>query len=206
MQNRVQEVYDQVRMPEECSRRIEQAMRSKKTGVLKPFTGYRRVSRIAVALTGVLLFLLTNVTVYAYTGKGIIGRFVSFADNAIFTKGRDENGNNISTAALDTADATAPAEFREGRLWFTANGENIDITNQVSENNAFIYDYRDGEGITHYLIVGGAPETFGYAEFLYDETQMPEWIGGYFTAGKVGETINPDWLEKAKKELGIPWP
>lgn len=206
MQNRVQEVYDQVRMPEECSRRIEQAMRSKKTGVLKPFTGYRRVSRIAVALTGVLLFLLTNVTVYAYTGKGIIGRFVSFADNAVFTKGRDESGNNISTAALDTDDATAPAEFREGRLWFTANGENIDITNQVSENNAFIYDYRDGEGITHYLIVGGAPETFGYAEFLYDETQMPEWIGGYFTAGKVGETINPDWLEKAKKELGIPWP
>ena len=206
MQNRVQEVYDQVRMPEECSRRIEQAMRSKRAGVLKPFTGYRRVSRITVALTGVLLFLLTNVTVYAYTGKCIIGRFVSFADNAVFTKGRDENGNNISTAALDTADATAPAEFREGRLWFTANGENIDITNQVSENNAFIYDYRDGEGITHYLIVGGAPETFGYAEFLYDETQMPEWIGGYFTAGKVGETINPDWLEKAKKELGIPWP
>ncbi|MDE5697280.1 MAG: hypothetical protein K2I96_07725, partial [Lachnospiraceae bacterium] len=76
MQNRVQEVYDQVRMPEECSRRIEQAMRSKRAGVLKPFTGYRRVSRITVALTGVLLFLLTNVTVYAYTGKGIIGRFV----------------------------------------------------------------------------------------------------------------------------------
>lgn len=206
MQNRIQEVYDQVRMPKECSRRIEQAIRSRRAGVLKPFTGYRRVSGIVVALTCVLLFLLTNVTVYACTGRGIIGRFVSFADNAVFTKAGDENGNNISTAVLDTDDATAPAEFREGHLWFTANEENIDITNQVSESNAFVYDYRDGEGITHYLIVGGAPETFGYAEFLYDETQMPEWIGGYFIAGKAGETINPDWLEKAKKELGIPWP
>ena len=206
MQNSVKEVYEQVRMPEECRRRIEQAMQSKKAGTLRTMTGYRRVSRIAVALTAVLLFVLANGTVYAYTGSGIISRIVSFAGNAIFTKEIDENGNEVSSAAFNTSDATAPAKFGEGHLWFTANGESIDITDQVSEDRAYIYDYRDGEGITHYLIVGGEPETFGYAEFLYDETKNPGWIGGYFTSGKVGETVNPDWLENAKKELNIPWP
>ena len=57
---------------------------------------------------------------------------------------------------------------KEGQLWFTANGENIDITEQVSEDRAFTYKYTDGQGITHYLIVGGAPETFGYAECPYN--------------------------------------
>ena len=44
-------------------------------------------------------------------------------------------------------------------------------------------------GIKHYLILGGDPETFSYAEFLYDENKNPAWVGGYFTSGKVGETI-----------------
>ena len=69
-----------------------------------------------------------------------------------------------------------------------------------------IYAYRDGQGIKHYLILGGDPETFSYAEFLYDESKNPAWVGGYFTSGKVGETINPVWLENAKAKLGIPWP
>ena len=118
----------------------------------------------------------------------------------------DEKGNNVSTASFDTSNATAPAEFREGRLWFTANGECVDITDQISEKKAYIYDYKDNQGIIHYLIVGGQPETFGYAEFTYDETQNPGWVGGYFQSGKVGEPIDPDWLQNAKKELNIPWP
>lgn len=206
MQKRFQEVYEQIQMPEECRRRIEQAMQRKRAGAAGSATGYRWKPGLAVALAAVLCLLAADITVYACTGRGIINRFVSFAGNAIFTEEIGEDGNAVSTAVLDTSNETAPAEFKDGHLWFTANGEHIDITSQVSDATAYIYDYKDGQGITHYLIVGGAPETFGYAEFLYDETKQPGWIGGYFTAGKVGETINPVWLESAKKELGIPWP
>ena len=206
MHNRVKEVYEQVRMPKKCSRRIEQAMQSKREGTLNTLPGYRRISRPAVALAAVLLLLLADGTVYAATGEGIIRRFASFANNAVFTQGKDEEGNNISTTSYNTSDATAPAEYKEGQLWFTANGENIDITEQVSEDRAFTYKYTDGQGITHYLIVGGAPETFGYAEFMREETGTQEWISGYSSSGKVGESISPDWLKNAKAELGIPWP
>ena len=206
MHNQVKEVYEQVRMPEKCSRRIEQAMQSKREGALNTLPGYRRISRPAVAMAVVLLLLLADGTAYAATGESIISRFASFANNAVFTRGRDEEGNNISTAVYNTSDSTAPAEYKEGRLWFTANGEKIDITDKVSEDRAFTYKYTDGQRITHYLIVGGAPETFGYAEFMREETGTQEWIGGYFSSGKVGESINPDWLKNAKEEMGIPWP
>ena len=209
MEKKFKEIYDQVRMSEECSQRIEQAMQNKAEGTSNSLMrcGWTRRPEFAVTfvLAVVVLFLLADRTVYAYTGWGIISRISSFAGNAVFTREIDEEGNHISTGTFNTSEDTAPAEFKEGRLWFTANGENIDITDQVSENKAYVYDYTDGQGITHYLIVGGDPETFGYAEFMYDKTQPPGWIGGYFTAGKVGETINPNWLEKAKKELNIPW-
>ena len=123
----------------------------------------------------------------------------SFAGNAIFTEEIDEEGNAVSTAALDTSNETAPAEFKDGHLWFTANGEHIDITSQVSDATAYIYDYKDGQGITHYLIVGGAPETFGYAEFLYDETKQPGWVSGYLRRGKSGKrSILSGWKMRRK--------
>lgn len=204
--NQVKEVYEQVRMPEKCSRRIERAMQGRQEVILSILPFSRRISRPAAALIAALLILMADGTVYAATGEGIISRVFSFANNAVFTKETDEEGNNISTAAYNTSDATAPAEYKEGRLWFTANGENIDITDQVSESMAYTYRYTDAQGITHYLIVGGEPETFGYAEFMCNESGTREWIGGYFSSGKVGESINPDWLQNAKEELGIPWP
>lgn len=210
MQKQLREVYEQVKMPEECTRRIERSILEEGTeGSQKEFWGSRQmlkpVKAATVALVMMVMLFLVDGTVYAWTGKGIISRIVSFGGNAVFTEETDENGNNASTAALDTSNMTAPAEFKEGRLWFKANGENIDITEQVSGQSAYIYDYRDEQGVIHYLIVGGEPESFGYAEFLYDENRNPGWVGGYFQGGKVGETINPDWLENAKKQLAIPW-
>ena len=39
MKERFQEVYEQIRMPEECSRRIEQAMQHKRAGAAGSVTG-----------------------------------------------------------------------------------------------------------------------------------------------------------------------
>ena len=144
MENRVKEVYGQIRMPEQCSQRIEEAMRNKQRNkqadTSKDPAGYRRLPGPAVALATALLLVLANGTAYAYTGEGIISRILSFANNAIFTESVDEEGNMVSSATLDTANATAPAVYQDGRLWFTANGENIDITEQISDSQAYIYD------------------------------------------------------------------
>ena len=49
MQKRFQEVYEQIQMPKECSRRIEQAMQHRRAGAAGSVTGYRWKPGLAVA-------------------------------------------------------------------------------------------------------------------------------------------------------------
>ena len=82
----------------------------------------------------------------------------------------------------------------------TAVGRNYNLPR---DTQAYMYTYVDVEEVTHYLIVGGTPEEFGYAEFMKDATGT--WVGGYFQGGVVGGDITPVWLENAKEQLDIPW-
>lgn len=60
----------------------------------------------------------------------------------------------------------SPAEVRDGRLWFIADGQEIDITDLVDENTPYIYARTDVDsGERGYIIVGGTPENFGFAEY-----------------------------------------
>ena len=90
MQNQFREVYEQIKMPEECSQRILQAMKNKAGDTTEKIPGSWRMSGFALArafaLAVAVLFLLADGTVYAYTGEGIISRVVSFAGNAVFTQ------------------------------------------------------------------------------------------------------------------------
>lgn len=201
MEQELKEVFRQVEMSDKCVLDIEKAMEEKK---VSPRGKVRKIPRVAaVAAAAVMALLLMDGAVYAYTGQGLISRIVSF-NGTVFTRSVDEEGGMTSTAELNLAEETAPAEYIDGRLYLTVNGENLDITEEISDTTAYTYVYEDGASITHYIIVGGKPETFGYAEFLQDADK--EWIGGSFVGGEVGGTINPDWLQKAKEELNIPWP
>lgn len=203
MQKELKEVFDQVEMPETCVLDIEKAIEQRK-GNMSQGGKIRKVPRFAAAAAAIVMaLLLTDGVVYAYTGNGLLSRIVAF-NGTIFTKTVDEEGNTTSEAELNLDEATAPAEYIDGRLYLTVNGENLDITEEVSDTTAYNYVYADANSITHYIIIGGKPESFGYAEFLQDADK--EWIGGSFVGGEVGGTINPDWLQNAKKELNIPWP
>ena len=82
---------------------------------------------------------------------------------------------------------TDPAELRDGRLIFLVNGEERDITGEVSETECFHYEYTDAEGSVHYWLVGlNSPELegFGYAEFIRDTGG--DWLGGYSVGTELG--------------------
>ena len=204
LQDHIKRSYDKVMMSQECEQQIKHAILMKKDYRSKTKKIYQYIPKPAMACAlAVCLLLVGEGTVYAATGSSMLGRFLSFAGNAVFTKDVEEDGTENSTATYDTSDAVAPAEYADGKLVFTANGEKIDITDQVSETQAYMYTYVDVEEVTHYLIVGGTPEEFGYAEFMKDATGT--WVGGYFQGGVVGGDITPVWLENAKEQLDIPW-
>lgn len=101
---------------------------------------------------------------------------------------------------------TAPVEFVDGRMIFIVNGENIDITDKVSESKAFMYQFTDEEGVIHYWMVGkSGPEAdnYGFGEFLYE----PEgnWAGGYGSNHIGADGEHAQWFVSGKAELNVPW-
>lgn len=202
MEKELKEVFNQIKMPEKCILDIEGEIKEKQETEFQRAKIRKMPRVVAAAAAVVMVLLLTDGVVYAYTGSGIISRIIAF-NGTVFTKTVDEDGSIISEGQLNLEEATAPAEYRDGRLYFTANGENLDITEEVSNTEAYTYTYQDDDFVTHYMIVGGNPESFGYAEFL--QGVEGEWIGGSFVGGEAGGTINPDWLQNAKQELNIPW-
>lgn len=101
-----------------------------------------------------------------------------------------------------------PIVLKDGRIWFIANNEHIDITDLIDEETPYIYDGCDPEnGITDYIIVGGTPENYGWFEHL-DHPDAPFYGGSghyinlpnYYTKDGVvyqEEDITPQQREKA---------
>lgn len=105
-----------------------------------------------------------------------------------------------------TDNLTEPVEIRDGRMFFIVNGENIDITDQVSQTKAFTYQYVDEQGVTHMWVVGlnsEELENYGYAEYLKTDT----WQGGYSARVNINAdgTTEAQWLEIWKAENNCPW-
>lgn len=106
-----------------------------------------------------------------------------------------------------TENLTEPVEIRDGRMYFIVNGENIDITDQVSQTKAFTYQYVDNQGITHDWVVGlngEELEHYGYAEYL---RSGDVWQGGYSARvnSNADGTTEAKWLESWKTENDCPW-
>lgn len=111
-----------------------------------------------------------------------------------------------SEVCVHTDNLRSPVELREGRLFFVVNGENLDITDRVSQTESFTYEYADEQQVTHYWVVGLNRDTldsYGYAEYLKTDT----WIGGYSARVNSHEDGKTDarWLETWKAENNCPW-
>ena len=105
-----------------------------------------------------------------------------------------------------TDNMTEPVEIRDGRMYFIVNGEDMDITDQVSQTKAFTYSYEDAQGVTHIWVLGlngEELEHYGYAEYLKTDT----WQGGYSARvnSNADGTTDAQWLESWKAENNCPW-
>ena len=117
----------------------------------------------------------------------------------------NDYGNGLEIQ-VHTDNLTEPVEIRDGRMYFVVNGENIDITDQVSQTKAFTYQYVDEQGVTHDWVVGlngEKLENYGYAEYLKTDT----WQGGYSARVNINAdgTTEARWLEDWKAENNCPW-
>lgn len=162
----------------------------------------RRHPRTASLVLAAMLVLCLGVTASAAAGRTILRQFHSYT-GAVDTYFEDDDGTVGVEGTMDTDNLTAPAELRsDGRIYFTADGQNIDITDKISDTKAFIYHFSDKQG-SYYLIVGGTPDTLGWAEF--DKDTDGEWIGGNYSGGTSDAPDQIQWLQSAKEELGVPW-
>ena len=159
----------------------------------------RHYCRPALILAAaVVLLLAVSLTAYAM-GPSLFG----WGGN--FEVRRDEQGEAME-AVLHTEKLTEPVRFEEERMIFIVNGEELDITDQVSETQAFTYQYTDAEGITHGWLVGKngpEPTNYGYGEYLATDKG---WFTGYTARVNLDpDSDGPAWLRNGKAELGVTW-
>lgn len=155
-----------------------------------------RKNAVMLLLLAAVISLMT-VTVSADSVRQLFG----WGGNMEIT----DHGNGVEIV-VNTDELTEPVEIRNGRMYFIVNGENMDITDQVSQTKAFTYQYVDNQGITHDWVVGLNSENienYGYAEYLKTDT----WQGGYSARVNINAdgTTDARWLESWKTENDCPW-
>ena len=107
---------------------------------------------------------------------------------------------------IDMADFAAPIKAEDGRLWFEADGQTVDITDQVDENTPYIYERTDpATGEKGYVVVGGTVEDFGWAELFMIDGEINSVSGENFEDMMVklpdGSEVNRDDLTGEQWEL-----
>ena len=157
-------------------------------------THFKTKRIITIALAAALILAL-GMTAYS-AGRMLFGWGGNMEIRSTKTEGGIEN-----TVYVHTEDLPERAAFGNDRMIFIVNDEHLDITDQVSETQPFIYHYTDEEDVIHYWIIGkNGPELkhYGFAEYLHPSEE--DWTAGY-----VARTNNNEapWLDSAKKELGF---
>lgn len=222
MEKHLKESFAKLTMPEACEQRIQQAIAEKREKSLRP--EWMRAVAAAAALVLVVLIGVNFDAVKVYAGEAIehiihtlnpeetvplgkVGENIYVSYGGVVSS-QDENG---STSTF-TINEDLPAEVRGGRLYFMANGENIDITDLCSVDTAYIYTLEDDTGILHYIIVGGTPDNWGYQIFMKDPScadgDPDGWIAGG-AANHCGQDSDWEpygWVVDAKERIGHPWP
>ena len=71
-----------------------------------------------------------------------------------------------------------PIMMENGRLWFDADGQKVDVTDQMDANTPYIYERTDPKtGNKGYVVLGGTVDDYGWAEFFLAEDGSCSMLG-----------------------------
>lgn len=196
--------FDQIHMPEAKAREIRATLLSrnpKSKEEKNTMTRRNYMRRPAAVLTAVILIL--SVTALAY-GTKIVENVHSFFSGGTVEQGTDEQGNAYSSVSIDTDGSIAPMDLRgDGRMYLTVNGEDLDITEQFSYSEPYIYEFTDADGLRHVIVIGGELDAAGWAEFMWDKEGV--FSGGQSHFGTPNGSDDAPWLTVAGEKLNLPW-
>ena len=189
---------------------------------------WRRVAAAAACL--VLVAACIAVPVMAGSTDAIDGFVAEMIERDGMTEMEEVKHFSSNTAVVKDKDGHVasfglggPADWLEesdGRLYFTANGEHIDITDKISYEEPFIYIYTDEEQIIHYLAVGGIfdpdpmKSDYGWCAYYqnapgtepFDPLGEDGWIcGSGHNEIDCAANARYPWSVKALEEFDTPW-
>lgn len=218
MEKKLFEAFDALKMSDECENKI-------RTSLSKPRSVFHRVRLGALAAAACLLLVLlvftneTAVQALETIGEDIRTAIVSlfYPDATVKEQYQFENGDFVAERGTNAdgqdynhvryATGSVPSwlKVEDDGLYFTGNGEYIEISSLISDEVPFTYVLTDSDGIRHYIIVGGtygtgenALDDVGWTVFLQKESSdmLSGWIGGY------GKGDGP-WYNNGRDILGI---
>lgn len=92
--------------------------------------------------------------------------------SAIISPGTGEGFFNYDVEEND------PITVENGRLWFDADGQKVDVTDKMDENTPYIYERTDPKtGNKGYVVLGGTVDNYGWAEFFLTEDGACSMLG-----------------------------
>lgn len=163
-----QRTFDQVRMSEEETGRVRAQLASRcaqKKMEEITMRSNEKTRRPLAAIAALCAVLALSVT--AFASSGLAERVFHMLSGDTLTVGVDESGEAYVTSSYDGEEPVSPVEEREdGRLYFTANGEDIDITDLCSNETPYVHECVDADGQSHLFIIGGERGAIGWAECM----------------------------------------
>lgn len=202
MKDQIRNMFEQITMPRDTEMRIRAAMDRR-----QPAKSRWKPAVTAAAVLAMLLLISPQARAAV---EGWVMKYVFSGSDLTIYQQTDPQGNVTGIMATVDTEAPAFAQIVDGRLYFLGNGENLDITDEIAEDNPFFYTYVDNYGLTHAMAVGysGSIENYGIYEFIWEDVDgQRDWVTGSgrnFLSSET-ETRYP-WVDLVWQELNVPWP
>lgn len=202
MKDQIRDMFEQTTMPRDTEMRIRAAMDRR-----QPAKSRWKPAVTAAAVLAMLLLISPQARAAV---EGWVMKYVFSGSDLTIYQQTDPQGNVTGIMATVDTEAPAFAQIVDGRLYFLGNGENLDITDEIAEDNPFFYTYVDNYGLTHAMAVGysGSIENYGIYEFIWEDVDgQRDWVTGSgrnFLSSET-ETRYP-WVDLVWQELNVPWP
>ena len=131
-----------------------------------------------------------------------------FSGGWVSIGGADDGPTIAMSNGLDKNGEPTIISLENGRLWFVADGQRVDVTSQVNENTPYVWTQWEKNGGLHYIIVGGTTEDYGWFEGI----ELPGDSGGGSGMLHSREDIpweefvqDPDWYRAGLSQVEELW-